>query len=144
MHASRRSVLVLAAAAFVSAVAVGAATSGPGTSTYHGSFSGPVVYAGCATQPPLTVAAGRWNVALHGTTDATVSFNIFTNGKHHVSYGGTFAQIVPSAGETFAVEIPTEAGTLRISLAGDEFTYQIAPYNLLGISCASVTYSGTV
>ena len=85
-----------------------------------------------------------WSVALHGTTDATVAFDIFVNGRHHVSFAGTVLQEVPDKGQTFAVAIPTQAGPLTVSLVGETFVYRIAPYDLFGIACRSVTYSGTL
>jgi hypothetical protein len=145
MQRFKRSFLAVALAAFVAAVATAAAaSSGPVTTTYHGTFSGPVVYSGCTSEPPAAIASGTWTVALHGQTDATVTVNIFTNGKHHVSFGGTFPQIAPSGGQTFAVAIPTLAGPLVVSLTGATFTYRIAPYDAFGITCDSVTYSGSL
>lgn len=65
------------------------------------------------------------------------------DGKHHVSFGyGKFERTTPGYAETFAVTIPTEAGPLRVSLTGDTFEYQIAPYTLFGLDCQSVTYNG--
>ena len=126
-----------------SSIAVAATASAGTTTTYHGVFSGPVVYKGCTTTPPTAIASGTWSVALHGTTDATVTIDIFVNGEHHVSFGGTFPQVAPAKGQTFAVAIPTQAGPLTVSLKGEMFTYLIAPYDLFGIACRSVTYSGT-
>ena len=133
-------VAVLAAAAVVLAATASAAT----TTTYHGIFSGPVVYKSCTTTPPTAIASGTWSVALHGTADATISVNIFVNGAHHVSFGGTFPQIAPEKKQAFAVAIPTQAGPLTISLVGENFVYRIAPYELFGLDCRSVTYNGTL
>lgn len=133
------------AALLASTVAMAAAASAATTTTYNGVFSGPVVYKGCTTGTPATaIASGTWSVALHGTTDATIAVNIFVNGKHHVSFGGTVPQVAPAKGDTFAVAFPTDAGPLRMSLAGETFVYRIAPYDLFGISCRSVTYNGTL
>jgi hypothetical protein len=123
---------------------VAATASAAPTTTYHGIFSGPVVYTGCTSTPPTAIASGTWSVALHGTTDATVTVNIFVNGEHHVSFGGTVPQVAPGNGQTFAVAIPTLAGPLPVSLTGETFVYRIAPYDLSGITCRSVTYSGTL
>ena len=137
--------LGLMAALLASTVAMAAAASAATTMTYNGVFSGPVVYKGCTTGTPSTaIASGTWSVALHGTTDATVAINIFVNGQHHVSFGGTVPQVAPKKGQTFALAFQTEAGPLAISLAGETFVYRIAPYDLFGISCQSVTYSGTL
>lgn len=115
------------------------------TTTYNGVFSGPVVHKGCTTGTPSTaIASGDWSVALHGTTDAMVAINIFVNGKHHVSFGGTVPKVAPEKGQTFAVAIDTDAGPLTMSLAGERFVYRIAPYDLFGISCRSVTYNDTL
>jgi hypothetical protein len=136
--------LGLLATLLASAVAVAATASAATTTTYHGVFSGPVVYKGCTATPPTAIASGTWSVALHGTTDATVTVSIFVNGEHHVSFGGTSPQVAPTKGQTFAVAIPTLAGPLTVSLTGETFVYRIAPYDLSGITCRSVTYSGTL
>lgn len=145
MHSIKRWLLALPAAiAVASAIAMAAAAGGPVTTTYHGTFSGAVDYVGCTTTPPTTVASGTWNVALHGTSTATVTINILTNGKHHVSFGGTFPQTTAD-GQVFAVEIPTQAGVLEISLVGNAFAYAISPYEFEGLSCpGGVTYHGTL
>jgi hypothetical protein len=134
--------LSLASVVVASFLALAATAPAATTATYHGVFSGPVVYKGCSTVPPPAIATGRWSVALHGTTDATLTLAIFVNGDHHVSFGGTFPQLTPKKGQTFAVAIPTAAGPLVVSLTGQTFTYQIAPYDAVGITCQSVTYSG--
>lgn len=134
-------VAVLLAAAVVALAATASAAT---TTTYHGIFSGPVVY-DCTTTPEPAIASGTWNVALHGTTVASVTVNILVDGKHHVAFGyGKFEQTTPAVGEMFAVTIPTEAGALRVSLTGDTFVYRIAPYHLFGLDCQSVTYNGTL
>ncbi|HZD88447.1 MAG TPA: hypothetical protein VE088_10625 [Gaiellaceae bacterium] len=136
--------LGLAVALLASAVAAAATASAATTTTYHGIFSGPVVYKGCTTTPPAAIASGTWSVALHGTADATIAVDIFVNGAHHVSFGGTYPQVAPEKKQAFAVAIPTLAGPLTISLTGDTFSYVIAPYDYFGITCRSVTYSGTL
>lgn len=119
------------------ALSAGAAT----TETYRGIFTGPVVYENCVNAPAPTTASGTWSVAAHRDT-ATLAVNIFTDGRHHVSFGGPFAQVEPTGGEAFVVEIPTGAGPLTVSLTGQTFTYRIAPYDFFGIQCESVTYGG--
>jgi hypothetical protein len=136
--------LGLMAVLLASTVAMAAIASAATTTTYHGVFSGPVVYEGCTTSPPTAIASGTWSVALHGTTDATIAINIFVNGKHHVSYGGTVPQVTLATGQAFAVSFQTEAGPLTISLAGETLTYRIEDYDLFGIACDSVTYGGTL
>jgi hypothetical protein len=136
----RRFMLAVVVLALVGSASIAAA----GTTTYHGTFSGPVVYKGCGGAAPEGIAGGTWNVALHGSTDATVSFDIFVNRQHHVSYGGTVPQIAPEKGQAFAVQFETQAGTLTVSLAGTALTYRISPYTLSGINCRGVTYSGTL
>ncbi len=134
--------LGLVAALLAAAAVLAATASAATTTTYHGIFSGPVVY-NCETAPPPAIASGTWNVALHGTAVASVTVNILVDGKHHVSFGyGKFEQLTPKNGETFAVAISTAAGPLRVSLTGDTFVYQIAPYHLSGLDCESVTYNG--
>lgn len=134
--------LGLFAALLASAVVVGSTASAATTTTYHGVFSGAVVYKGCTTTPPTAIASGTWSVALHGTADATIAVDIFVNGEHHVSFGGTFPQVAPEKKQAFAVAIPTQAGPLTISLVGEKFVYRIAPYELFGLDCQSVTYNG--
>lgn len=137
--------LLFVVAVVLGVVSAPALTAGAAqTTTYHGVFSGPVVYKGCTTTPPTTIASGTWGVALHGQTDATVSVSIFTDGAHHLSFGGTFAQITPEKNQTFAVEIPTQAGNLVVSLKGQAFSYRIAPYDAFGVSRKSVTYNGVL
>ncbi len=132
---------VLAAALVTPAVAAG------GVATYHGVFSGPVEFEVCTTPPPEpAVASGTWNVVVRGD-QATVSFNIFVDGRHHVSFGGPVTTTEAGPGETFAILIPTGAGPLRVSLAGTAFTYDIQPYDLSpwgGITCEDVTNHGTL
>jgi hypothetical protein len=129
--------------AFALAAAVAAAQ--PRTTTYHGVFSGSVDYVNCTTAAPSTIADGTWNIAVHGREDATVAINIFTDGKHHVSFGGVAPQVVPTGGQVFAVRVGTGAGPLLMSLEGDQFTYTIAPYHFPGgLVCDSVTYHGAL
>ncbi|HSC74543.1 MAG TPA: hypothetical protein VLB89_10265 [Gaiellaceae bacterium] len=133
-------VVCVSVIASVAVMTAGAA----GTTTYHGRFTGPVVYQGCKREAPDLIAGGTWSVALHEQGDATVSVNIFANGEHHVSLGGTFSQLPAKKGEFFVVGIQVEAGPLTVSLKGAAFTYRIAPYEVFGISCQSATYSGVL
>ena len=87
--------------------------------------------------------SGTWNIIKRGDTDATVSINIFVNGKHHVSFGGPVQQ-TPVEDATVAVAVPTQAGDLTISLTGDALSYTILDYSLPGLSCESVTYTGSL
>jgi hypothetical protein len=134
----RNGFFATAIAALVFAATAVAAAPGV-TTTFHGTFAGPVDYVGCAA--PSTVATGRWNVALHGHQDATIAINIFTNGKHHVAYGAS-AQQVTQAGEMFAFRTLTGAGWLTIRLVGAEMSYTITPYQFGDLVCGSVTYHG--
>jgi hypothetical protein len=146
MPAMRQAVATLLGG--VMAVALAApAMAGGDVATYHGVFSGAVDFKECTTPPPESaVASGIWNVIVRGD-QATVSFNIFVDGAHHVSFGGPVSTIAASPGEAFAILIPTGAGPLRVSLTGTAFTYDIQPYDLSpwgGLTCADVTYHGVV
>jgi len=136
-----RVVFALAVAVLVGAFA--AASAGGVTETYHGIFSDQVSYTADCTGVPSggVIAEGVWNVAIHGA-HATVTITIFTNGKHHVSYGTAAAVLKP--GPNFQVEYPTGAGDLTMSLAGSAMTYTIAHYHLGGVVCPTgeVTYHG--
>jgi hypothetical protein len=117
----------------------------PSATTFHGVFTGRV-FVGCENAPSVGDVNGTWNIIKRGDSDATVSINIFVNGKHHVSFGGPIQQTyVP--GSTVSVAVPTQAGPLTISLTGEDLTYTISPYNLLGVSCpepGGVTYTGSL
>jgi len=108
-----------------------------------GVFSGKVGYAeGCTGVPTVDVLAdGVWNVAIHGDR-ATVTINIFTNVKHHVSYGAK-AEVLDHD-SNFAVGYDTEAGYLTLSRNGDGIAYTIVPYHYGGVACDSggVIYHG--
>jgi hypothetical protein len=122
-----------------------AAADTPSTTTYHGVFTSRE-FTNCNDAPSVGVVSGTWNIIKRGDTDATVSINIFVNGKHHVSFGEP-AQQTPVAGSTVAVAVPTLAGQLTISLTGDALTYAIPGYNYLGLSCplpGGVTYMGSL
>jgi hypothetical protein len=120
--------------------------SAASSTTYHGVFGGEVEYVGCTPTPQTTLATGRWNVTIRGTQDAVVSVNIFTDGRHHVSFGGP----VPLGTRTTQVfvvgPIQTLAGPLTMELSGSTFTYRIDDYNLFDVSCpgGSVTYVGSL
>lgn len=79
---------------------------------------------------------------------ATVAFNIFLNGAHHVAFGGPVAQADVGTGELAAVEFPTGAGELRVTVfENGTMTYSFDHgYAALddSFSCATLTYHGTV
>ena len=138
-----RRLLATAAAlplAFLAPTAAGAAT--PSATTYHGVFSG-VEFVHCNQLTPVGDVSGTWNIIKRGDTDATVSINIFVDGKHHVSFGGPIQQ-TPVKGSTVAVGMSTLAGQLTVSLTGEILTYTIPDYGLPGLSCKSVTYTGSL
>jgi hypothetical protein len=143
MHIVSRLLLSLALGAVALVAASASATAGV-TTSYHGIFSGPVAYQGCTSQPPVTIAGGRWSVVLHDRTDAVLTVNIFTNGEHHVAFGAPVPAIEPGPGDTFAVALETLAGPLVVRLTGTTLTYRISPYDAFGIACDSVTYFGTL
>jgi hypothetical protein len=136
----------------VAVLAGGSAVAGAGTTTtYHGTFSGAVTYQNCPGAPTDAVyASGTWNVALHDATDATVSFNIFTQEDgskrtHHVAYGGTFPQL-DLAGHTFNIQFYAGSNPVQVYLDGTSFSYVVGPpYIAFGLDCPNgvVTYHGT-
>ena len=139
MRTTRRMLLVLVAglAVLLPATAAGAAS----TATYHGVFTG-VTWAGC-TVPQTAQATGTWSFAEHGST-GTLAVNIFLDGKHHVAFGGTLP-LVQVPGADWAVRLDTAAGTLTVSLAGDQLSYDIPDYTDPfggGFTCEDVTYHG--
>ena len=116
----------------------------PSATTFHGVFTSRV-FTSCKDAPLPGNVSGTWNIIKRGDIDATVSINIFVDGKHHVSFGGPVLQThVP--GSTVSVDVPTQAGPLTISLTDDgALTYEISPYNSAGLSCplpGGVTYTG--
>ena len=141
---------LLATAAVLPLALLAAAPAGaetPASTTYHGVFTA-VVYSGCNQVTPTGPVSGPWNIIQRGATDATVSINIFLNGKHHVSFGGPVLQAQPPvAGATVAVALVTGAGDLTITLTGEKLTYTISPYDFPGgvLQCPGtgcVTYTG--
>jgi hypothetical protein len=136
----------------LSSLAAGAATlllvapAAAGTArTYQGAFVGDVQYVNCSATPSAEAASGRWVVVVRGDS-LLATFNILVNGKHHVAFAAT-ASNAPVGDETFAGEIETQAGTLRISLTGSAFRYAIPGYTSPwdpDFQCASVTYSGVL
>jgi len=138
-----RRLLVTAAALPLALLApTSASADTPSATTFHGVFTSRE-FVGCNQSTSVGDVSGTWNIIKRGDTDATVSINIFVNGKHHVSFGGPIQQTyVP--GSTVAVALPTQAGPLTISLTGDVLTYTIARYSLPGLSCTSVTYTGSL
>ena len=146
MKAIRRALALVTAGALTFLLAAPAMAAAPPT-TYHGVFDGPVAFRGCTPAAPVDTADGQWNVIIRGDM-ATVAFNIFVNGRHHVSFGGVAPIVAARPGETFAVSILTGAGPLRVSLAGTRFMYDITPYDFSpwgGLKCdGGVTYYGTL
>jgi hypothetical protein len=144
MDMLRRSLVMGAVLAFALAMAAPASAGRGPSITYHGVFGGPVDYVGCTTEPPAAIASGYWNISLHGIDTATATVDIFTDGHHHVAFGGIFEQKDPTGGELFVVAIPTGAGPLTMSVTGDVMKYDIQPYDAFGLVCDDVTYWGTV
>lgn len=138
MNAIRRTLTFVAAVAMALVIAAPALAAAPAV-TYHGVFSDSITYEGCQAEG---IASGTWN-AIASDEQAVVTFNILVDGKHHVAFAWK-APLVTADGERFAVEFETLAGHLRVSLAGDELTYRIAPYSLGDLSCDAVTYHGTL
>jgi hypothetical protein len=133
---------------------VGVATAGGATTTtYQGTFSGPITYANCPGAPTEeVVTSGTWSVAVHGLTDATVAFNIFTQEgaskrTHHVAYGGVVPQIERN-GYAFNILFYAGPNPVHVYLANDgSFTYTVGPpYIAFGLDCpvGIVTYGGTL
>ena len=118
----------------------------PSATTYHGVFTGRA-FTGCGDNAPdVGDVSGTWNIIKRGDSNATVSINIFVNGKHHVSFGGPVQQ-ADVEGSTVVGPVPTLAGPLTISLTDEVLTYTISPYSLSGLSCPSpggVTYTGSL
>ena len=138
-----RRLLVTAAALPLALLApTSAVADTPAVTTFHGVFTS---RAGdtCTPTLPTGDVSGTWNIIKRGDSDATVSINIFVNGKHHVSFGGPIQQTYVEDA-TVAVARTTQAGELTISLTGDALTYTIAPYNLFGLTCDRVTYTGSL
>jgi hypothetical protein len=145
-----RRTLALAVAGVLTLALAAPVVAAPVATTYHGVFTPVVDFRGCTTQAPAPedfVAGGTWNVIIHGDK-ATVAVNIFVNGRHHVSFGTVASPAIASPGETFAVQIETGAGPLRVGLAEREFFYDITPYDFSpwgGLKCdGGVTYHGTM
>lgn len=140
-----RTIRMLSSALLVGAMAVmtpGGAASAATDTTYAGVFAGRIIYEGCTTTPHRATTTGDWSIALHGST-AKGTFDIYVNGVPHVAYVFPSMKQAPvDPGTTFAVSGMTGAGLLTVTLKGDDMTYRIAPYNLDGLSCDSVTYPG--
>jgi hypothetical protein len=102
----------------------------PSATTFHGIFTSRA-FTNCENAPSVGDVSGTWNIIKRGETNATVSINIFVDGMHHVSFGGSIPQTnVP--GSTVSVDVQTGAGPLTISLTGEVLTYTISPYDLHG------------
>ncbi len=75
------------------------------TTTYHGTFNGPVAFltdgAPCADAPTGQLASGQWRPKDRDGRTAMLSVDIFVDGAHHMSFGAHLpATSVPGA--TFA------------------------------------------
>ena len=147
---TRATTAVVGALLAVGAGGLPASATGHPTATYHGSFTGPVVFlkggAPCPGAPVGAVATGGWSLKDRDGKTAILSVNIFVNGAHHVAFGAALPVTVVD-GATFAAgPLTTLAGDLRVWVAGDTFTYQITPYTALdgSYTCDSGTYTGSV
>ena len=142
MITTKRGVLAAAAALALPLLVPGPAWAADrATTTYHGTFTA-VNHGVCVpavTEEPTVT--GTWNAAVHGSSSVTLTFDIFVDGAHHVSFGGPFAQ-KSMTGATFAADIPIGDMTLTVSLVGDQLTYRLVPYDVFGYVCDQVTYSG--
>lgn len=131
---------IAAATLPLSLLSAGPASAEPAT-VYRGVFTG-VQYTGCTTTPPSgQTVTGPWTISTHNATDAVLTVNIAIDGKHHVSFGAPVSR-VEVQGADIAVQLPTQAGTLTVSVTGNAMAYTIAPYNYNGLECTNVTYSG--
>jgi len=137
-----RRILALTAAATLGAFVIPASAEAAPAATDHGTFS-EVIYTTAAGTQTTSPAAGTWNVAVHGSTVGTATFNIFVDGVHHLAYGIPGQQVTPTPdGWTF--NFPTLAGQLYVTLDGNTLTYDIPDYSYEGTSLADVTYVGHV
>jgi hypothetical protein len=125
-------------------IAPGAASAARPT-TYSGEFDGHIAYVGCTTDHPVPGdATGTWSVTLHGTAARGV-FDITIDGTPDVAYTYPNLKQAPAGADTdLSVYGPTQAGLLTVTVRGDRMEYTIAPYGYNGVSCASVTFPGTV
>ena len=138
-NVARAAAGTMTAAALVAAMAGSAAAA-----AYSGVFTGPVRYVGCTertTGPAL--AGGTWSITTHQATARGV-FDITVNGQPHVAYTYPNLRLQPVLHRTALSGTGTTlAGPLTVTLTGDRLTYVIAPYDLNGLQCTSVTYTGT-
>lgn len=137
-------VLTLALALAAVVPNASAASGKNGSTTYSGEFAGAIQYVGCSTpQPRNNAAGGTWTVTTHGQS-ANGAFTITFNGEPHVSYVAPNMKVVYSTAPVyFVVFVQTLAGPETVTLYADgHMTYVIAPYDLDGISCRSVTFPG--
>jgi hypothetical protein len=136
-----RTALAAAAAVPLIAALVTPAAAEP-TEVYRGHFTG-ITSEDCTPAAPDWQVSGGWRFVDRGEM-ATVSFTIFLDGKHHVSFGGPVEQ----SGE-LTVAFPTGAGNLTVSVdpAAGEMQYAFLDgYTALdgSFTCASLVYHGTV
>ena len=147
-----RTTRALGAAAVLAATALvtpgGASAAQP--MSFSGGFDGTIVYQHCTsgTAPVDAQAGGTWSVRLFGNT-AKGKFLITVNGEKHVFYPYPGLTVESSDSNGFSVSGPTDAGTLTVTLVGDELTYVVGDgspgsYHFGGLVCDSVTYPGTL
>jgi hypothetical protein len=130
----------MAAIPLLAALAV-PAVSAP-TPVYRGQFTG-ITAEGCTPAAPGWQVSGNWGFVDRGAM-ATVSFTIFLDGRHHVSFGGS----VPQSG-ALSVAFPTGAGDLTVTVdpAAGEMEYAFLDgYTALDGSffCDELIYHGSV
>lgn len=140
----RRTLVSLGATALLG-MSLAAPATADSDVTYQGVFSGEITYSVCTTAAPTSIAGGTWRVNVHDQK-ATARFVITVDGAPHVAFTAQMARI-PSDTATFEASVITGAGPLDIRLVGEEFSYEIAPYDYTpwgGLKCDSVTYHGTL
>jgi hypothetical protein len=142
---TRTTLAALAALPLLAALAVPAAAAAAPT-VYQGQFTD-IRAEGCSPSEPDWQASGSWRFVDRGAM-ATVSFNIFLDGRHHVAFGGALPQMEEKPmGALAAVQFPTGAGLLTVSVFNDEMTYAFTDgYTALdgSFTCESLTYVGSV
>lgn len=137
---TRRALAAAAALPLLAALAVPAAAEP--TQVYRGHFTG-ITSENCTPARPDWQVSGTWRFVDRGAM-ATVSFTIFLDGQHHVSFGGPVEQSKP-----LTVAFPTGAGELTVSVDPAAGAMQYAfldGYDALdgSFTCDSLTYVGTI
>ena len=144
MRTSR--VLGLAALLSTASLVLPATANADPATTVTGRFAGKIAYTHCTEGTPPTpgIASGTWSVTLHGPT-AKATFDILVDGAPHLAYTFPGMKEAPGSGPThFVVYGKTQAGLLTVSVDDRSMAYRIEPYSYGGLTCASVTYPGTV